>query len=504
MVEAVFGAVRSTLALASAGDAEAVLWVLVVLLSIMLLALLPSRLLPPSDPKSAARAATTDTRPPSYSEGLPIIGNILSFTRNPLAFVRRAHAATGPVFTIRVAHKRLTFMVGPAAQETFFRASDDQLDSTEPYAFSVPVFGPGVVYDAPLAKRYQHFRWLSLGLRADKLRSYVDKMVAEAEAYFDEHWPGQEGTVDLLHSLSELIVLTASACLLGREVRQNLFGKVATLIHDLDMGMQPISVLAPYLPIPAHRTRDRAYKEMRDLFAGVIAGRRASGAKEDDMLQVFIDGRYRDGSVLSDAEITGNLIAGLFGGQHTSSITSTWTGMHLLRDEGVLAEVMAEQERIRGEYGEKLNFEALRKMDVLHRCMKETLRMYPPLIFLIRKVLEPRAFQNYTIPVGDYVFASPQIAGRLPEVWTQPDLWDPARMAPPRQEDRGSLFNFVGFGGGRHGCMGEQFAYLQVKTIWSVLLRKFKMEAVGPLPEPDFDGLVVFPKPPCTIRYQRL
>nr|CAD1820427.1 unnamed protein product [Ananas comosus var. bracteatus] len=79
-------------------------------------------------------------------------------------------------------------------------------------------------------------------------------MVLEAQEYFSK-W-GESGTVDLKYELEHLIILTASRCLLGREVREKLFDNVSALFHDLDNGMQPISVIFPYLPIPAHRQRD--------------------------------------------------------------------------------------------------------------------------------------------------------------------------------------------------------------------------------------------------------
>uniref|UniRef100_A0A7S1T5V4 Uncharacterized protein n=1 Tax=Compsopogon caeruleus TaxID=31354 RepID=A0A7S1T5V4_9RHOD len=444
--------------------------------------------------------------PPEYGEGVwPMVTNLVAFSANPLAMVRRGQEKLGDVFTIRLGPRRMTFMLGPGPTEVMFRSTDAQMDSSEPYSFSVPVFGRNVVYDSPLEERYQHFRIFSGGLRADKLKSYVPKMVEEATMYFDKTWndPSGTGEVDLLDSLSELIVLTASRCLLGREVRENLFVSVNNLLHDLDMGMQPISILAPYLPIPAHRLRDRARKEISAIFRGVLENRRAKGVKEEDLLQVFIDARMRDGKPLTDDQIVGLLIAAIFGGQHTSAITSTWTGLHLIRDQQVLSKVILEQRNIQEEFGEELNFEALLKMDLIHVCMKETLRMYPPLVFLLRKVLEPREVGKYTIPVNDYAVVSPQISGRMSTVFPDPEKWDPSRFLSPRSEDKLMPFAFFGFGGGRHSCLGEQFAYLQVKTIWSHLLRNFVIEPVGELSTPNFNGMVVFPNHPCRVRYTR-
>mmetsp|Transcript_2851 Transcript_2851/g.8707 ORF Transcript_2851/g.8707 Transcript_2851/m.8707 type:complete len:143 (+) Transcript_2851:1-429(+) len=135
--------------------------------------------------------------------------------------------------------------------------------------------------------------------------------------------------------------------------------------------------------------------------------------------------------------------------------------------------------------------------------MKEPLQIPPPLIFLMRSVETERHYKSYSIPVGDVLFMSPGVTGRLPELWTEPSKFDPERFAPPRLEDKKARLTFLGFGGGRHSCMGEQFAFLQVKTIWTVLLRDFELEPIGELNEPDYAALVVGPKGKTPVRYRR-
>lgn len=72
----------------------------------------------------------------------------------------------------------------------------------------------------------------------------------------------------------------------GREIRESMFREVADLYHDLDDGMRPISVIFPYLPTAFHRKRDAACAALHAIFKKVITSRRASAAKEDDILQV--------------------------------------------------------------------------------------------------------------------------------------------------------------------------------------------------------------------------
>ncbi len=80
----------------------------------------------------------------------------------------------------------------------------------------------------------------------------------------------------------------------------------------------------------------RARKELAGIFSKVIQGRRAAGRSEHDLLQHFMDSRYKvayGGRATNDEEISGMLIASLFAGQHTSSITSAWTGYFMLADK---------------------------------------------------------------------------------------------------------------------------------------------------------------------------
>ena len=136
--------------------------------------------------------------------------------------------------------------------------------------------------------------------------------------------------------------------------------------------------------------------------------------------------------------------------------------------------------------------------------------MHPPLIMLMRMAMQDIETtlegKKFVIPKGDIVFTSPAVASRLPEVFTNPNSFEPERFGPERNEHK-TPFAFLGFGGGMHQCMGQQFGLLQVKTIVSILLRHYKFELVSKeMPEPDYTAMVVGPKhgPGTKVRYTRL
>lgn len=454
-----------------------------------------------------ARSKKQYRLPPVLKGGLPLVGGLFRFLKGPIIMLREEYPKLGSVFTVSLAHWKITFFVGPEVSSHFFKAPEADLSQQEVYQFNVPTFGPGVVFDVDYSIRQEQFRFFTEALRVNKLKGYVDQMVTEAQDYFSK-W-GESGEVDLKYELEHLIILTASRCLLGREVRDKLFDDVSALFHDLDNGMLPISVIFPYLPIPAHRRRDRARKKLSQIFGNIIASRKHSGKTENDMLQSFIESKYKDGRPTTESEVTGLLIAALFAGQHTSSITSTWAGAYLLRYREYLSAAVEEQKTLMRKHGNKVDHDILSEMDVLYRCIKEALRLHPPLIMLLRSShsdfsVTTRDGKEYDIPKGHIVATSPAFANRLPHIYKEPDRYNPDRFAPGREEDKAAgAFSYISFGGGRHGCIGEPFAYLQIKAIWSHLLRNFELELVSPFPETDWNAMVVGVKGKVMVRYKR-
>lgn len=269
--------------------------------------------------------------PPNAHVGMPLIGNYIEFASNPVNFIAKCLDKYGPIYTVPMLHKKLTFLLGPEVSTPFFKLNDDYMSQPEVYGFMTPVFGKGVVYDAEPKKRTQQYQSMAQGLRAQRLKAYVPKIEMETIEYFKKHW-GESGTVNILDALSEITILTASRCLHGDDVRENLFNEVARIYHDIDKGVTPLAFFWPNAPVEAHRKRDLARQEMVEIFSRVIRARRAAGgdgSERTDILQIFMDMEYKEGGKLTEDEIVGLLIALLFAGQHTSSITSTWTTMCL-------------------------------------------------------------------------------------------------------------------------------------------------------------------------------
>ena len=437
---------------------------------------------------------------PEIPGAWPGLGHALEFRRDPVGLLRRGRAELGDVFALRLPATRVTVCAGPEPHGVVFNAPEDVLSVREVYRFTVPIFGDGVVYDVPPEVLDEQMGFVLPALRDERLRVYARVMQQETEAYVDE-W-GTDGEVDLLTAMNELTVFIASRCLIGEEFRRRLSKELAHLYHDLEGGIDLVAFFNAHLPLPAFRRRDRARTRLGELIAGVMAERRAHGRGGEDVLDTLMAARYADGRALTDAEITGLLIALVFAGQHTSAVLATWTGALLLGHPEHLAAVVAEQQRVHGD-GVLMTSPSLRELTVLERCIKEAERMHPPLIMLMRKILRDFDVGGYVAPAGGLAMVSPALSHRLPEVFADPDRYDPDRFGPGRQEDRKHRHALIGFGGGHHRCIGSTFAYQQIKVIWSVLLQRFELTLVDTDARPDYTTFVVGPRRPCRVRYRR-
>ncbi len=445
------------------------------------------------------KPASPGKEPPKMPGAFPLLGHMLEFGKNPFDYMMRLRKTLGEIGEFRMFHQKMVLMTGPEANEAFFRAPDAQLDQSQAYKIMTPIFGKGVVFDATPHKKDQQLKMLMQVLRDKPMRGYAQVIVQEVEQMI-ALW-GDAGEIDLLEFMKELTIYTSSHCLLGDEFRYELNEEFVKIYHDLEKGLSPLAFVFPYLPLPVFRRRDKARARLQELVTGIIAKRAQKSEKSEDAFQILIDASYDDGSRLSAHEITGMLIGTLFAGHHTTAGTAAWTLLELARNPEQLDLVLNELDQLFGADGE-VTFQSLREIPVLENVIKEVLRLHPPLIFLIRKVMQDFHFKGYTVKAGKYVCASPRVSHRIADIFPDPEKFDPDRYSEARQEDA-KPFSWIAFGGGKHKCSGNAFALLQLKAIFSILLRRYTFELIEDKDtyRDDFTQMVVQPVSPCRVRY---
>jgi sterol 14-demethylase len=426
----------------------------------------------------------------------PGAGHYAEFIAHPAHFMLRAWRECGELAEFDLGGVRNVLMVGPDAHEAVFRAPDEQLSAAEPYKYMVPVFGEGIQYGAPLHIERQQVKFLSNALRPDKMKGYARVIAKEVED-FVAGW-GDEGEKDFYEEFKELVLRTSTHCLMGSEFRARLTDEFGTLFHDLEQAISPQAVVDAHSESEVFAKRDRARARLQDLLMATVNERRREGGRHPDMLDVFLNAHYTDGSALADELIPGMVVWIMFAGFHTSSNTASWTAVEVARHPAFMPAVVKEIGEVYAPGGD-LSYAGLRELPALDGFVGEVLRLHPPLVTLQRAVMQAFTYKGNVFEPGVVLNMSPYVSHRVPEHFPDPERFDPTRPPPE------NVFAAIPFGGGRRKCVGNAFALLQVKSIFCALLSRYELEPVDP-PESYVDvmpSLILRPSEPCRLRYRR-
>ncbi|KAF8440375.1 cytochrome P450 [Boletus edulis BED1] len=487
--------------------------------------------------------------PPEVFHIIPIFGSAMSYGNDPLGFFAQCKEKYGNVFTFVLLGRKVTVALGPKGNNFVLGGKSMAFSAEDAYKhLTTPVFGKDVVYDVPNELFMEQKKFVKVGLSVENFRAYVGMIEDEVDHFmktdaafliFQMNDINDWGRFDVTDIMAQITILTASRTLQGSEVRQGLDKTFSELFNDLDGGFTPLNFLFPNLPLESYRKRDVAHRKMSEFYVDIIRKRRESGIDAQDMISALISQKYRSGRPLPDHEIAHILIALLMAGQHTSSATGSWALLHLAENLKVQEAFYQEQVKNFGNPDgtfRSMTYEELRELPIMDSIVRETLRLHPPIHSIMRYVRSdvpvpptlgaPSKDGAYVIPRGYYVLASPSVSQVDPEVWHNPTTWDPTRWSDPEgvaakafksyADENGETIDFgfgavskgtdspyQPFGAGRHRCIGEQFAYLQLGTVLATMLRQVEIRLDQPMPEHNYHTMITMPKKPRNICYRR-
>jgi sterol 14-demethylase len=202
--------------------------------------------------------------PPVLSRSWPLLGHLQELRRRPIELFARVQRECGEIGEMNFAGNRVVLLCGEAAQEAFFRATDEQLDQAAAYPFMAPIFGRGVLFDATPEQRKQGCA-TSLATR-----SCADTPRIAAETPLMMAGLGDEGELFFFNDTATTEIYTSSACLIGKEFREELTPEYFRVFYELEKGTDAIAYVNPDLPLPHFRRRDRARRRLVELLTGVF------------------------------------------------------------------------------------------------------------------------------------------------------------------------------------------------------------------------------------------
>jgi cytochrome P450 len=336
----------------------------------------------------------------------------------------------------------------------------------------IPLLGDGLLtIDGPYHR--QSRKVMLPSFHRERVAQSADTMVEEITHALESWRPGQ--TVDLYHWTRALALRIAMRALLGFDPDrgEDLHAadefEEALAFWGTDYLLQTLrGPFSPFSRMQKHR------KRLDALIYEEIGRRRASGERREDLMSVLLEATDDAGEPLSDREVRDHLITLLFAGHDTTTSTVTFLFYELLQAPEALARVTEELDTVlagRAPTAEEL----VMGLPELEAVMDETLRMYPPAWVGPRRAVESFEFAGTAVPAGALVNYCSWASHRIPSVFPEPDRFDPQRFTPERKAAlaKGA---YVPFGGGSRTCIGMRFGQLEIKTIASLVLQRYRLE----------------------------
>ena len=398
-------------------------------------------------------------------KGLPLVGNLPKFLRDPLANARSL-AVHGNVVRSRTFFETVT-LLGPEANQFVLHDREGNFSNRGGWAYWIDAVFPGAIMAMDDPAHKQHRRIMQGAFKRSAMERYVQDM-GPVIARVLAAWPAGKGQTTLFFPQVKALTLNIAARVfmgmaLGPEADRMNQAFVDTVAASLALVRRPLPPLAMWRGVRARRWLVQTLRAR-------LADKRAS--EGPDLFSQLCHARSEDGEAFSDDEVVNHMIFLMMAAHDTT--TSALTTMVYC-----LARQPEWQDRLRQDAqalpDEHLQYAQLAGCERTEWVMKEALRMYPPLTSIPRKAARDCEFGGYRIPKGTPVGISPIHTHHLPSIWTLPMQFDPERFSPARAEHRQHPYAYLPFGGGAHLCIGQHFADMEVKSVLHQLLRRFKL-----------------------------
>ncbi|XP_043430828.1 cytochrome P450 4B1 isoform X1 [Prionailurus bengalensis] len=370
------------------------------------------------------------------------------------------------------------------------------------YDFFLQWIGKGLlVLHGP--KWYEHRKLLTPGFHYDVLKPYVAVFNNSTHAMLDkwEEKAREDKSFDIFCDVGHMALDSLMKCTFGKgnsglSHRDNSY---YLAVSDLTLLMQQRIESFQYHNdfiywlTPHGRRFLRACQEAHDHTDQVIKERKAALQDEKeqekiqnrrhlDFLDILLGARDESGIKLSDAELRAEVDTFMFEGHDTTTSGISWFlycmalyPEHQSRCREEVCEILGDRD--------SFQWDDLGKMTYLTMCIKESLRLYPPVPQVYRQLSKPVNFvDGRSLPAGSLISLHIYALHRNSSVWPDSEVFDPLRFTPENVATR-HPFAFMPFSAGPRNCIGQQFAMNEMKVVTALCLLRFEF-ALDPLQPP--------------------
>lgn len=222
-------------------------------------------------------------------------------------------------------------------------------------------------------------------------------------------------------------------------------------------------------------------KEAREILKRIVNERRDSGLKQNDLLDMLLDAKYEDGTLMSEEQLIDEILILFVAGHETTSNALTFTFQLLAQNPRWQDKIVAEISNIKKETEDIMALVTSAK--VCQQVVEEAMRLYPPAYFIDRVNISDDTFGGMEFKSGSNLLFSIFEIHRHPELWEQPETFMPERFSEGGRKYSSQYFPF---GAGPRKCIGNNFAMFEMIIAVSQLVSKYKIT-------PEFESIEITP-----------
>ncbi len=429
--------------------------------------------------RDVVRAHRDPDQPPVLGWQIPYLGCGLQFGRNGPEWLRAQARRLASPFTLYVLGRRITFAQDPAYVKTFYTAGVEEVSMLAGLAAF-----PAIAELIPLNSTGPEGANVAMATLKHYLASKVTEAgeMLDAEAGLALREALVTGRGDLLPVLRRAILRLTALLLAGP--------RLAHMPDFVDAVCELDEISLRVVKNPLARATVRAGLVIRArvvaYFVDELRRRRATPSPPgtEDLCDALLAARDPQGAPFSDENLAQEMLGYIFATSANTPAAAAICALHILHDPALRRRIDEEQEATRAAHGETISFAALKAMPLLQATYLETLRMYIGPMHL-RMAMHPMTIGPYTVPARSLIGFSVYILQRDPDVYTDPDVFDPDRfLAGPRgPASSPSSAHFLPYGRGVHTCLGRNLARQEIMLTVARLLRDFQVE-LAPCKQP--------------------
>ena len=421
------------------------------------------------------------------------LGHSTHFSKDPLRFLSNCAREYGGIVPLRLGVSQACFLSDPSAIMEVLRERTIFTKNTPGWRAIRTLVGMGLLSsDADYWARQR--RLTQPIFHQQRIVAYGDMMVQATERLLNTWQDGAARDIhqDMMHLTLDVVMQALLSIDLEGEGSR-------AISHALDLSMEWFSqqqkqgfLVPTQFPLPSTRRYFAAVKTMDEFIYQLIQQRRASNADTGDLLSMLLQVKDEtDGSQMSDRQLRDELATLILAGHETTANALSWTWMLLARHPAVEARLHQELDAVL--QGRAPTVADMANLPVTQTILKESMRLYPPVVLIARSVSQDYVLQGYRIPKNCVILTSPWVMQRSDRYFDDPLSFQPERWDSDLEKTlpKGVYFPF---GEGPRICIGKSFAQMEATLLLANLAQHYQLELAPEQTIEPFPSITLRPK----------